>query len=87
MPQYQRRGLGRCAVIQALHCFPNADSIFLHTQTWSHDAILLYHSLGFCLIEEESAQNQYAEAMEILRDVYSVQAYEELKRKVKKGWK
>lgn len=82
-PEYQKKGLGRAVVTHALYRFPNEDSVLLHTQTWSHDAILLYHSLGFCLLREGEKGNQYAEAMEILQNVYPKETYAALIRAAK----
>lgn len=49
-PAEQGKGLGRAVITETLKLFlihaPGAD-IFLHTQTWSHKAIYLYHKLGF----------------------------------------
>lgn len=51
MPQEQGKGLGRAVTCKALSRFetlgPHTD-IWLTTQTWSHVAIGLYLSLGFC---------------------------------------
>lgn len=44
-PAFQRRGLARAVVLHALHSYPPAPQpVWLGTQTWSHDAILLYDS-------------------------------------------
>ena len=49
-PAEQGKGLGKAVIIKAMELFPiyepNSD-IYLHTQTWSHKAIYLYHKLGF----------------------------------------
>ena len=49
-PAEQGKGLGKAVIIKAMKLFPiyepNSD-IYLHTQTWSHKAIYLYHKLGF----------------------------------------
>lgn len=52
-PQRQGLGLGRAVVTEALKIFRQSDPglpVRLHTQTWSHRAIRLYHSLGFDLL-------------------------------------
>ena len=49
-PEHQGLGLGRAVIARALRCFPEVEpgsDIYLHTQTWSHKAIFLYHQLGF----------------------------------------
>jgi RimJ/RimL family protein N-acetyltransferase len=49
-PAEQGKGLGKAVIIKAMQLFkdvePNSD-IYLHTQTWSHTAIYLYHKIGF----------------------------------------
>ncbi len=55
-PHYQGKGLGRAIVCKALSLFPILEpqlDVFLHTQTWSYPAILLYHSLGFAMTRRE----------------------------------
>jgi GNAT superfamily N-acetyltransferase len=55
-PDYQGQGIGKAIVQKALQVYaalePN-QPIWLHTQTWSHIAIRLYHSLGFNLVRNE----------------------------------
>jgi len=82
-PEYQGLGLGRAITQKALLEFqalePNCD-VWLHTQTWSHPAIKLYHSLGFKLLRTEKLargnndpriyyDNDYDDAIEVLRIV------------------
>ena len=80
-PAFQRRGLARAAVLHALHSYPPAPQpVWLGTQTWSHDAILLYDSLGFCLVQSGThaaahEPNLFAEGMEILRAVYPPEVF------------
>ena len=80
-PAFQRRGLARAAVLHALHSYPPAPQpVWLGTQTWSHDAILLYDSLGFCLVRSGThaaahEPNGFAEGMEILRAVYPPEVF------------
>lgn len=50
-PDAQGKGLGRAVSARAMACFPRlgpSGDIWLTTQTWSHVAIGLYLSLGFC---------------------------------------
>ena len=64
-PEYQRRGLGRAVVIQALKTLArmeNSQRIYLHTQTWSYQAVRLYLSLGFGAVRQggfSSYSNDY----------------------------
>lgn len=49
-PEEQGKGLGKAVVIKALKLYNDlglTDNVYLHTQTWSHTAIYLYHKLGF----------------------------------------
>ena len=50
-PKHQGKGLARAIVCYALSKFkevePNEAEVFLHTQTWSYKAIVLYYKLGF----------------------------------------
>ncbi len=56
-PDYQGLGLGKSVVKKALTIFkelnPGKD-VMLHTQTWSHKAIQLYHQLGFYLTKKKA---------------------------------
>ena len=74
VPACQRRGLGRAAVLSALQRYPDSAPVYLHTQTWSHDAILLYHSIGF-RIQRTGAFDQ---AMEVLKTVYPEPVWQQL---------
>lgn len=93
-PEYQGLGIGKAIVQEALNLFqvlePNC-SIWLHTQTWSHIAIRLYHSLGFNLVKEEKLENintrsghlkiypnDFPEYIETLRNVMNNEIIEEL---------
>ncbi|MGI5884027.1 MAG: GNAT family N-acetyltransferase [Candidatus Spyradocola sp.] len=86
LPAFQRRGLGRAVVLHALHSYPPEASpspIWLGTQTWSHDAILLYDALGFCLVRAGThpaahSPNCFAEGMEVLRTVYPPEVFARL---------
>lgn len=80
-PDYQGLGLGRAVVSKALSLFPAlhpGKEAFLHTQTWSHRAVWLYHLMGFNLCRTRSVvqnqhrdffPNEYEEGLEILRGV------------------
>jgi GNAT superfamily N-acetyltransferase len=89
-PDQQGRGLGRAVVQKALAIFPILDpreDAWLHTQTWSHVAVRLYHSLGFDMVKTSQfmttgktplQQNDFAEAMEVLKNVYDARFWQEL---------
>lgn len=75
MPGYQGKGLGRAVTCKALSLFetegPQGD-IWLTTQTWSHVAIGMYLSLGFCAHrtwEIAGHKNGFDGAVEVLRGV------------------
>lgn len=49
-PGHQGKGLGRAVIARALQCYVDegrVGNVYLHTQTWSHKAIYLYHKVGF----------------------------------------
>lgn len=85
VPAFQRRGLGRAAVLSALHRFPDAAPVLLHTQTWSHDAILLYRSLGFFLSYTDRDADAFAEAMRVLKAVYPEKTWQQLMQSSRKS--
>jgi len=84
-PEHQGLGIGRAVVQQALMIFHELDPsspVWLHTQTWSHVAVKLYHGLGFNMMKTAKLansntrdgvpkiyQNDYDEAVEILTTV------------------
>lgn len=75
MPQVQGKGLGRAVTCKALSLFDTvgpAGDIWLTTQTWSHVAIGLYLSLGFCAHRSYGIAghtNGFAGAVDVLRGV------------------
>jgi len=84
-PEYQGKGLGKAIVKKALRvfqCLEPGNPIWLSTQTWSHVAICLYHSLGFNVVRSEPMANMntldgkikisksnFAEALQVLKTV------------------
>ena len=82
-PSHQGLGLGRAVVSAALRAFEWLEpkqNVWLHTQTWSHTAVRLYHSLGFRMQKAGSfmqkreagwlaVPNEYTAAVEVLRGV------------------
>lgn len=92
-PLHQGIGLGRAVVSKALSLFPSLWSsrqdVLLHTQTWSHRAVRLYHKLGFNICRKRRTvtypndiptlhKNGYAQAIEVLKEVMSREEVEEL---------
>ncbi len=93
-PEYQKMGLGKAVVQRVLNIFqeiaPDTD-VWLSSQTWSHDAVWLYHCLGFRIMREESIvlhinrdmdapKKPYNidAAMDILKDVYDPPLFQEM---------
>lgn len=80
-PEYQGLGIGEAIVKKVLCVFKSVEpeeDVFLHTQTWSHIAVGLYHKLGFALVKEKGiagCENDYSEAMEILKGVVTSKLY------------
>jgi len=84
-PRYQGLGLGKSIVLKALSLFQELEpnqSIWLHTQTWSHPAVCLYHKLGFNVVKKDLIAtmntrngkgkiypNDFEEAMVVLKKV------------------
>ena len=95
-PNHQGKGLGRAVVAKALSLYPDLSpqtDIYLHTQTWSHKAVYLYHRIGFEFFLTEPIkvswhlppgyrvmENHALEALDILKSVYSPELVEELRR-------
>ncbi len=95
-PGHQGRGLARAAIAKALSLYPAvgpASDIYLHTQTWSHKAIYLYHRIGFeffltgplkvsTYVPPGYAimENHALEALDVLAGVYSPEFLAELRR-------
>lgn len=83
-PACQGLGLGRAVVTKALGAFPAAEpgkDVFLHTQTWSHPAVRLYHKLGFVMMKTArlgQSENNYDEAVALLKEVIPDAAYRSL---------
>ena len=59
-PEYQGLGLGKAVVQKVLEVFNELEAgypIWLHTQTWSHPAVRLYHKLGFNFVKTDKLGN------------------------------
>ncbi len=94
IPSCQGKGLGRAVMENVLAYFAEhhpEENIYLHTQTWSHKAVIMYHKLGFSLVkdqgffEEENIpsryrkkENEYTKALTILKKVLPKELYEKL---------
>jgi len=85
-PEFQGLGLGGAVVSKALSLFPKFEpglDVYLHTQTWSHKAVRLYARLGFHICRTDTLghkNNDYVEAMGILKKVLDASVYDELER-------
>jgi len=93
-PEYQKLGIGKAIVQKALFLFDKLETnmdVFLHTQTWSHIAIKVYHHFGFNLMKTQKLacllnpadgikiySNDYTEAMEVIKSVIDEKTYAEL---------
>ena len=95
-PEHQGRGLARAVITKALQLFPKYEpfsDIYLHTQTWSHKAIYLYHKLGFEAFDIDHVKVQWDNeagfrvmnngihnALKELEKVYAPELIESLKK-------
>ena len=76
-PPYQGLRLGRAVVEQTLALAPRlapGEDIYLHTQTWSHKAVWLYHTLGFRVLRRATfgrSRTEYDGMMCVLRGLWS----------------
>jgi len=86
-PNYQGLGLGKAIAQKASRLFIETDKdqdVLLHTQTWSHKAILIYLNMGYHFSKDKqlvlmtqggkegkTLGNDYQEAIEVLRNVFS----------------
>ena len=99
-PEYQGLGLGKAVTKKVLCLFAEwepDEPIWLHTQTWSHVAIAMYHKLGFNILKTEAtaveiggenpgpviSKNDYEEAIEVLKEVFDTEMIKDLTRTAK----
>ena len=73
-PEYQGKGLGKAIVAEGIRRLAELEGdvdMYLHTQTWSWQAINIYLDAGFTLMKDETYggyKNEYEEAMAIIGD-------------------
>jgi len=95
-PEYQGKGLGKAITkktLQIFHSMENGIPVWIHTQTWSHVAIRLYHSLGFNMVQSGRLAdsnttdgnvrifpNDFHEAIQLMKSVMDAGYIEELQR-------
>lgn len=74
-PSCQGFGLGKAVTqraIQLLAQYECGRPVMLHTQTWSHIAVRMYHALGFRMVKDVSPlcpKNDYQSAVSVLKSV------------------
>lgn len=74
-PDYQGKGLAKALMSRTLKLLQNLEDTsptYLHTQTWSHVAILLYQKLGFEISDKNldgSYNPDYKKTMTILAEL------------------
>lgn len=80
-PEYQNMGLAKALISKVIELLGTTKPIYLHTQTWSYKAVLIYQSLGFRLLKSESFYhypNEYTEAMALIKDKITPDKYNTL---------
>lgn len=80
-PSFQGKGLGRALCQKVMQIFNDFGEmpVYIHTQPWSYQAILLYISVGFQLQMTDCFshyENQYTQAMEALHAVLNQRQYD-----------
>lgn len=83
--RYQGIGLGRAlgTAVMNIYAKRGAFPVYIHTQSWSWKAVLLYLSLGFRLQKTDTFshyENEYGKAMAELKKIVSEEQYELLLR-------
>lgn len=84
-PDAQGKGIGTAIIAKATALFakyhPN-QNVYLHTQTWSHQAVCIYSKLGWSVFKPQknikTPPNDYEEAMQILKTVLDTNTYRNL---------
>ena len=87
-PKYRNKGYARILITETMKCFMDYyynQAIYLHTQPSSYQAIKLYYDFGFRITVKDcygSAQNDYNEAMKILKVVMDEDNFNKIKNSV-----
>ena len=78
-PEFQKQGLGKAAIASGmkLACEIEGDrDMYLHTQTWSWQAIRLYQEAGFCITDETGlgghTNDNHQQALAVLKQYISL---------------
>lgn len=72
--EYQGMGLGKALAYEGVRRFLEQYGevdIYLHTQTWSYTAVIIYNKVGFEIkkdIRFDNCRNDYADALKVLRN-------------------
>ena len=79
-PAFQGRGLGKALCQRTMELFQSLGElpVYVHTQPWSHKAIVLYIRQGFRLQTRDTFshyENQYPLAMQTLKGVLPPERY------------
>ncbi len=93
-PDYQGLGLGKAISQFTTKLFGKTDggkNAILHTQTWSHKAVVMYLNIGYTMCREKRfalctnggkdmqlMNNDYAEAVAILKNIFPQSIYDKL---------
>lgn len=76
-PRWQGNGLGRALFLETMRRF-DAYPVYIHTQPWSHRALMMYVRHGFTLMRRDTFshyENQFAQGMDVLRGLLSPEPY------------
>jgi ribosomal protein S18 acetylase RimI-like enzyme len=82
-PEYQRKGLATALVSEVMKIFDISQSfpVYLHTQTWSYRAIIIYSHFGFRILKSQhfsQYKNDFEDAMPVLKKVINEKCFREL---------
>lgn len=82
-PGQQGKHLGKALCQKTMKIFEKLGEfpVYIHTQPWSYVAVFLYVKMGFWIQKEDTFshyENQYTQAMEVLKKILSKGQYEEL---------
>lgn len=84
LPSYRNKGCARILITQVMQYFERKyekQSIYLHTQPESYQAIKLYNDFGFNMTKKDCyghAINEYEAAIDVLREVMSAEEFKKL---------